>query len=294
LIAAVADKWDRDEDGKKILVESEKRLYVVEQEFSSVLAHMKRDGNVLSQVIRSAFDSGDLNTLTVDRRFASGAHIAITGHITPEELHKRLNQVELANGFANRFLWFAVKSDKIMPHTQPIPDRVFEPLVKRVDRLYKTAGMANGRGHVVELDPAAAELWKGIYPSLREDRLGLAGQMVARGAPIVMRTALIYAIVDGATKINAEHLQAALAIWEYCEASAQMLFSHLSGDALGDRVLSLLAAGRMTKEELNKHMSNQQKAALPATLSRLEAQGAIVGTTRSEGRGRPATVWTLK
>jgi hypothetical protein len=89
LIAYVADKEEKDADGNLTIVPKEKRLYVLEAEFSRVLANIRREGNVLSQVIRSLYDDGNLTTLTVNPRHASGAHGAITGHITPEELKER-------------------------------------------------------------------------------------------------------------------------------------------------------------------------------------------------------------
>ena len=35
----------------------------------------------------------------------------------------------------NRFLWLAVKSDKLMAHTRPIPDEVFVPFLERLRAL---------------------------------------------------------------------------------------------------------------------------------------------------------------
>ena len=43
--------------------EADKRLFVIESEFANVLKVMTREGNTLSPVIRSAWDSGDLRTI---------------------------------------------------------------------------------------------------------------------------------------------------------------------------------------------------------------------------------------
>jgi hypothetical protein len=64
LIAAVADRVSRNEDGETETESVEKWLIVVEEEFSRVLAQARRDGNILSQVIREAFDGGNLNVMT--------------------------------------------------------------------------------------------------------------------------------------------------------------------------------------------------------------------------------------
>jgi hypothetical protein len=46
---------------------------------------------------------------------ATGAQISIIGHISRDELLKYLTGCEAANGFANRFLWVAVKRSKLLP-----------------------------------------------------------------------------------------------------------------------------------------------------------------------------------
>jgi len=310
LIVAVADKEEKDEDGNIVIEPVEKRLFVPEQEFSRVLINIGRDGNVLSQVIRSCYDDGNLATLTVNPRRASGAHILIVGHITQEELKDTLTSLDMANGFGNRFLWFHVRSTKVMPKTQPIPSKAFEPFKAQLRAIF-TLGTEQKKDHALKLDAAAEKLWAEVYTNrLRQDLPGLGGAMVARGAPMVVRLALIYALLDCLRKkptllvphaldlkslvIRPEHLNAALAVWDYCEQSAQQLFKNRSGDPLGDKMLQLLAAGPMTRQELNKHMSNHQKANAGPTLAKLEAAGRVRKRKESAtGAGRPAEVWEL-
>ena len=65
----------------------DKRLYVVEPEFSSTLKVAGREGNTLSPVIRQAWDTGTLRTMTKNSPArATNAHISIIGHITQTEL----------------------------------------------------------------------------------------------------------------------------------------------------------------------------------------------------------------
>jgi hypothetical protein len=192
LIEFVADKRSKDKDGNELIELVEKRVYVLEEEFSRVLAMSRREGNILSQVIRGAFDSGDLGTLTVHPRLATGAHISIVAHITPEELAARLDSLEVVNGFGNRFLWFYVESDKVMAKTEPIPDKVLSPFAPRLRTL-----MCEGKeDRPVPMDPAAARRWEEVYPPLRQDHPDLAGAAVARGATMVLRLALTYALLE--------------------------------------------------------------------------------------------------
>jgi Domain of unknown function (DUF3854)/Protein of unknown function (DUF3987) len=211
LIQKVSDREYTDDYGNKQTESVEKRLYVVEPEFSSVLAHIRREGNILSQVLRETFDSGDLGVLTRKPLSAKGAHICITGHITPEELRRRFSELEMANGFGNRFLWFYSKSDRMLPDGRPISSKIFEKFAKR---LKAALSFAQKQGRV-ERDEEAGELWQTVYPDLHSDKPGLQGAMVARGAPIILRIALIYALLSESPKIRRPHLEAALAIWHY-------------------------------------------------------------------------------
>ena len=78
----------RNKDGEEVVVDpgaTDKRLLVVEEEFSAVLRVAGRDGNTLSEVIRRAWDVRDLRVMTRKCPLrASGAHISILGHITME------------------------------------------------------------------------------------------------------------------------------------------------------------------------------------------------------------------
>jgi hypothetical protein len=94
--------------------EPDKRLLVTEPEFASALRVMGRDGNTLSAIIREAWDTGDLNILNKNSPVkATDARVSIIGHVTHEELRRYLDRTELANGFANRFLWICVKRSKL-------------------------------------------------------------------------------------------------------------------------------------------------------------------------------------
>jgi hypothetical protein len=288
LIARVASK--ETEEGIEFV---EKRLYVVEEEFSKVLAQLRRDGNILSQVLRESYESGNLSVLTRKSPLqANGAHICISGHITPEELYDRFNHVEQCNGFGNRFAWFVVKSDKVLPFCEPIPDSVFQRFAPQVRRI------ANYRAGRIPLATASREKWEEIYTQcLRPEKPGFAGAMLARGSSMVLRVALIYFLLDPPLRrsqgIAPVHLDAAMAVWSYCEESVQMLFEGQAGTELGDRVLELLANGPMTKEELNSHLSASQKREIAGVLNGLEGAKQIHKAARKGDTGRPATVWEL-
>ena len=51
----------------------------------------------------------------------------------------------------------------------------------------------------------------------------------------MVRLALIYAAIDNQSQINLAHLEAALAVWSYCEDSAGQIFGDLLGDSVSTR-----------------------------------------------------------
>jgi hypothetical protein len=170
----------------------DKRLLVIEPEFSQVLRQADRSGNVLSAVIRSAWDTGDLQTLTKnDPIKATGAHISIVGHITTDELRAQMTATEQANGFANRFLFMCVKRSKQLPRGgKPLRTPVRDALVSRI-----CGAIAQAQSlQVIDRTESAFELWDQVYSELSEGSTGLAGAVTARAEAQVLRLSLVYAL----------------------------------------------------------------------------------------------------
>jgi 8-oxo-dGTP pyrophosphatase MutT (NUDIX family) len=84
----------------------DKRLVVTETEYGRVLAACGRQGNILSAILRQAWDSSKLSTMTRNSPLtATAPHISLIGHITPDELRAQLTRTDAANGYANRNCW---------------------------------------------------------------------------------------------------------------------------------------------------------------------------------------------
>jgi len=105
--------WDAKEQNWQIVDPgvTDKRLMITEAEFASALSVADRPGNTVSPLVRKAWDGVKLNTLTLHSRLcATAAHISVVGHITEEELRSRITRTDMANGFANRFLFALIKA----------------------------------------------------------------------------------------------------------------------------------------------------------------------------------------
>jgi hypothetical protein len=208
----------------------DKRLLVIEPEFSSVLLVSKRPQNTLSAVIRNLWDSGSARTLTKSRPVSTtDAHLSLVGHITPEELESLLGTTDRANGYANRFLFACVKRSKELPDGGSLSE---QDSTRLTERFREAVQFAQGVGEMSR-DNEAAELWRSVYYKLVKDRPGEFGRVTARGRAQVLRLSCVYALLDVSSVVRREHLEAALALWQFCEDSAHYLFgsSGLSKEA---------------------------------------------------------------
>jgi hypothetical protein len=92
------------------------------------------------------------------------------------------------------------------------------------------------------MDGQARAIWWAVYPALSEGLPGLLGAVISRAEAQVMRLALLYALLDESDAIKVEHLNAALAVWEYAQASARYIFGSAVGDPIADDILRSLRA----------------------------------------------------
>jgi len=270
---------------------TDKRLFIVEQEFASTLRVMGRDGNTLSPIIRQAWDSGDLRVLTKNSPAkATGAHISIIGHITRDEVLRYLDSTEAGNGFANRFLWVCARRSKLLPDGGQIQKVDFGPFLRR---LAGAVEFARGVGEM-KRDQAARGLWHDVYSDLCQEVPGLLGAVIARAEAQTMRLACSYALLDQSPLVRREHLEAALAVWSYCEASARFVFGEALGDPMADEILRLLrqSPDGLTRTQISNHFGRNRAAAdISRALGRLQEASLAVCLPDTGTGGRPAERW---
>jgi hypothetical protein len=285
LIAEVRDDTDQPRD---------RRLLIVQPEFASVLRVMGRDGNNLSPLLRSAWDSGNLRTLVKhDPLRATGAHISAVGHITRMELLRYLSDTEQHNGFANRLLWCCIKRSKVLPEGGRIPEADIATLA---DRLRAVIQWAREKGEMeMRRDDAARGLWATVYPRLSGGLPGLLGAATSRAEAQVLRLSAVYAALDCSATVRVEHLRAALAVWDYCFASAWYIFGDATGDPVVDRIREALQnAGPdgMTRTQIRDLLGRHAPAdRIAQALTQLAALGIASHQTVSTD-GRSIEIWT--
>jgi hypothetical protein len=268
----------------------DKRLLVIETEFSSTLKVADRDGNTLTGVIRQAWDTGTLRLMTKSSPAKStGAHISIIGHIPQNELLRYMSTTELGNGFANRFLWLCVKRSKMLPDGGHIPSRDLGTIIGRL----RDAIEFGKRAGEATRDSAAHDAWHAVYEELSSRKPGLLGAILSRAEAQVTRLSLIYALLDCSTIIRLEHLDAAIAVWEYAEASVRYVFGDAIGDPVSDQILAALRSspGGLTRAEISDLFSrNRDRQSIDHALSTLRRQD-LANPVRQESGGRPVERW---
>jgi hypothetical protein len=269
---------------------TDKRLMIVEPEFAGAISVLERSGNTLSPLIRRSWDGDKLATLTRSSPLsATGAHISIIGHITVDELRARISRTEMGNGFANRFLFVLVRRSKELPFGGELTDSTILHLGDLLKSAIDNAKMVGRMG----LSDGARKKWAEMYHVLSAAQPGLLGAVTARAEAQTIRLALIYALLDGSAAIDLHHLEAAFAVWDYCEASAAHIFGSLLGDPLADDILLALQTRTdgMTRTEISNLFSrNQSSGRIGAALQLLAIKGRAHPKERKTD-GRPVEVW---
>jgi hypothetical protein len=273
----------------------DKRLLLDEREFSSALSKMKQDTNIVSRILRDAWDCLPVvQTITKHQpSVATEPHISVVGHITLDEIRQKLDKLSITDGFGNRFLYACIDRSKLLPHGGEFDPAVIEALGTRT-RAAMLAAQA--RGPIAVADDAKP-LWAAFYQTIEEpaQRGGeLLDHLTARAAPQALRLSLLYALIDGAAQIMPPHIQAAIALWRFCEDSARYIFAATTSDHTADEIMNALENVRpdgINRRGLfgvfGRHIQAHE---LTRALKKLEAAGKVRREKHVTG-GRPSEVW---
>jgi hypothetical protein len=268
----------------------DKVALAVETEFASVFKVKGRDGNTLSIVLRQAWDGDELQTLTRQSPLkATGTHISIIGHITPDELRRMMSETDANNGFANRILWICANRANFLPDGGNDVN-----LNTEVEGLRRAIDFAKKQGRMCR-DEEAKNLWRKRYRDLTTGRPGLLGAVTNRAEAQVTRLSLLYALLDCSPDIKKKHLEAALAVWDYCLASARFIFGASLGDALAEDLYTELrkhGKAGMSRTEIYQHFnSNKTADEIAQALGMLASQGLAEKRRETGDGGRKVDRW---
>jgi hypothetical protein len=253
----------------------DKRLFVVEPEFSNVLHQAKREGNTLSSALRDVFDGGDIKPLTrSSQMYATAPHIALLGHITPSELVELMRSRELSNGFANRFLIFFAERERLIPHPQPTAHEIVYDYAARFKEVISFAKgdypyVKNSRP--ASLTPSASKRYSEIYYELSKPLDGgIIDAILERRPANLLRLALTFALTDLTRTIETKHIDAAYAWILYCTQSVRFIFQSgqqeldaRESEATAQKVLKFLKdKGESSRTVISNDLFKRHKSSL--------------------------------
>lgn len=223
LIEAVRDDIGDPSDEKGFVPGvDDKRLLVKETELASVFHRMRREGNTLGPTLRQMWDGGDQHTMTRKPISATNPHVVIVGHISRGELRAVVDNNDINGGTLNRFLFFASRRSKRLPHGGNAPEDLVRDLAAQIGQALKEARTAGE----LNMSTEGRELWQHMYVHLTADRPEtVLTKITGRRAPQVMRLALIYALMDRCKTIDVRHLHAAAALEQYSVDTAAFVFT---------------------------------------------------------------------
>jgi hypothetical protein len=166
----------------------------------------------------------------------TGSLVTLIGHVTVQELRRELTDIEQGNGFANRWLWVCVKRSKRLPRGGHVDDELLRLISLQIREALQVARDQEMLGMTEE----AWEPWELLYDELSEGGDDLLGAVTARAEAHVRRLAVLYALLDKEGIVGADHLRAAIAVWDYCAASAAHIFGGKVGVPFADKILTAI------------------------------------------------------
>ena len=104
---------------------------------------------------------------------------------------------------------------------------------------------------------------------------------------------MIYALMDCSAVVRAEHLLAALALWDYCERSVRYVFGDHLGDPVADDLLRLLRScpDGLTRNDLMNYFGRHQSSDRIAGALGLLLRHQLARREEQKTGGRPAGRW---
>ena len=275
-----------DDEGVLVAGTNDQRLLVNEGELAQVFRVMSRQGSILADVLRNAFDGRTLENHTRKSGDikASDACVSISGGITPDELVAVFSDLSGINGVGGRFLWVWSNPTKLLPDGGQLVD--IDTIVEHIQH--------RGPHITYERTPEAVEWWHQHYGALRNaDGLHPSIHGITnRTTDHVQRIALIYAASEGTPGlVGVEHLEAGLGWVQHSHAVVQSVLGGLVRDGVAGKILSSLRrhpGQSATMEDIYEVLGRNSTAAeVNGAIQNLTANGLAYTWKGESTGGRP-------
>ena len=278
---------------------SDKRLLILEEEFSHALKMAQRSGNTLSETLRKAWDSP--RALRTDNKNsplrATEPHVSPIGHTTRDELLGTLKMVDLNNGMANRVLWCAARRTGDMPNAEFLNWKSYPSIIEQLHKIFRQRFPNTADPAFFSRSPEAKIFWDTLYRKLNSEKQnGTIDAVLARDTSHILKIALIFAITDQASVVDVAHLKAALAVIDFCRDSARWIFGHATGNKIANNILVELrrrSPTGLTKTEIQNQVCYRTapKSQLDAALAELAKNRLAKMTLEDTKKGPRIERW---
>jgi hypothetical protein len=277
---------------------SDKRLLVVEEEFSHTLKMAQRSGNTLSEILRVGWDSPrSLRTSNKNSPLkASDPHISLIGHTTRGELLATLRIVDLNNGMANRILWVAARRIGDMPNPDFLDWKLHPNITDSLTKIFRQRHANTDEPAFFRRSPQAKNYWDSLYRKLNSQKQNSTiDAVLARDTSHILKLALCFAIIDLDDQIEQEHFEAALAVVDFCCDSARWIFGKATGNKLANNILQALrrSPAGLTRNQIQNDVCYRTtpKSQLDTAFGELVKNKLATFTVEEAEKGRPAERW---
>ncbi len=269
------------------------KVLVHDPGFVRTLGNAGRSKSEISRLLRHSWDGVPLE-FRQGRFRIERHHIGIVAHGTFDQLVQELSMKDASAAFLNRFIIVVARRQPLVVDEGYVP---FE-IVERSGATLRS-NLARSRSFtVMERTTEAEERWREYYRELASyDPGGLLGILLARSTRQVLRMSLIYACAEASERIELRHIEAAVALWEYCRWSTEILASRTPSvvSELEKELYAAIAAsgtkGLSLSEQHNYFGRNVSAARLRSARNELEIAGKITSTMeRRNDSGRKVTV----
>ena len=192
-------------------------------------------------------------------------------------------------------MWICVRRSKFLPLGAEIDSKDLLRFNAEISRRIEFAKSVKQ----IHFSKEAKELWISNYEHLEISRFGFVAKVTQRASPYVLRLSSIFAVIDGQTEIKLEHLEAGLAVWQFCEDSAKYIFGDRLGNKNADALLDALrvAGNGLTRTEIGNDVfqKNVNAKEINKTLKILvEADLIESRTEQTENAKKSSERWFVK
>jgi hypothetical protein len=278
---------------------TDKRVLFNLSEFQQYIAAMRRQESILASIIRQAWDKGMIASPSKNNEVIStNAYISMVAATSKEELLVEVTATDAHNGTLNRIMFACAQRSRLLPEGGEFDELYNSDKWKELQRRFheNVKNATGGASLRVERESDTQDDWgrndftgRGLYYTLSRPRIGQWGTITARAPQQVIRLSLIFAIINGHSRIQTTDQDAAVECWRFCDDSTKYIFGDRVEDARAVQILTTLRElpNGLTRSQMGEMWRGKD---LDESLGWLAKVGLIY---RHEERtsGRPAERW---